>query len=164
MKQLLDGIYHVRITQVSFGVSKIKKTPFFCCHLENGNLYFNHRIYLTDNSLAYRKFFYNIVGIKSEKYDGNGLIGAKLDISVISSTYQDKNTGEIKTFTKIKNIMKYSKMQEPDYDNFDDDLKDENSIETMCEIFGADLRDLANDLGKDISDINENDILEYSGY
>lgn len=158
MKQFSNGIFHVKITNVTYGESKFKKSPFFCCRFENEYSYYDYRIYLNGNSIKYRKYFYSIAGISSNKYDGSGLIGANLCIEIVSGSYWDKKTEQTKTFPQLKSIFKYIEYTEENiYD-------DENSIGNIANIFGVDMSELADDMDIDISDINTNDIMEYAGY
>lgn len=175
MKKLSNGTYNVKIAYVNEGQSEHKNIPYMLCGFECEGRIYEHRIYLSGNSLKFIKLLYYKAGINSKKYDGYELIGAELGIEIISGSYVREGGGYV-TFPKLGKLYSCIEMREMEMANCELYEREEvycedrfDSVDSfnetdMAEIFGVSLSDVAKDMRKDPSQISDSDIMEYCGY
>lgn len=164
MKKFPNGIFKVKITDITYGESEMKKTPYFLCKFENGIRYIEERVHLTKESGSYIKMLFAKVGLYPSQSTVENLIDRELWIEVVSGK-SCKNDGSIVSYGKVGKIYSLLEMEEiiakrEFYECFDD----ENDVTSYADIFGVDMREMASDMGIDPSEINEDMIMEYSGY
>lgn len=181
MEKLTNGIYNVKITSVNFGESEHKKTRYMLCRFEAGNRYYDHRIYLTGNSIKFIKLLYYKASVKSKDYSGTDLIGAELGIEITSGSFV-RETGEYVTFPNLGILYSCVEMREmemarsEDYEEagsysedkydphnaYDESRYDDSA--SIADVFDANISEIARDMGKEPWEITDGDIMEYNGY
>lgn len=164
MFKFANGKYFVKITNISYGVSEYKKTPYFLCrfegeYYEDDYRFVEKRFYQTKNSIPYIKKIFNAAGIDTNDLNPEKLIGSILKIEVTSGGRVNSNS-QYYTYPEVSNFFKIEKRLSYD----DNDYDDCNDIGWTAFIFGVDISEIASEMGMDPSDVNENTIREYCGY
>jgi hypothetical protein len=166
MKIFTNGKYTVVITKISYGISEIKKFPYFLCRFQFDDRYIEQRFYQSEKSKFIIEKLFEAAGINDNNFVPDRLIGKYINIEVTSGYKINKNNipfsfGEAKKFWKCDEVI--SAYENYSTENVYDD-EDINDIGWTSFIFGVDIEDVAEDMGIHLSQVNENDIREYCGY
>lgn len=159
-----EGTYIATITDIYFGLSKLKKSPYISIQFESESFVKENPFYLSGYGLEMLKSCLKCIEIEINKFDINSLLGREL---VLKLEKQTKGNSEI-SFTGI-NIVKFDKVSNhPNLlkDNIDEDYNwdVDATPSSVSEIFGCDVEDVADSMGIDPSEVTEEDIRNYSGY
>lgn len=167
-EQFPPGKYLVKVSQVLFGFSEVKRIPYIALLLEADKYLYVERMYLSGNGIHYTKKLLSCFKFtpherfKSRMFDIQELVGQEINLDLDWKV--SYNNG--KQYKRIS-ITKFEKYESEDefYSQYDINLDDAfNEKVSMTEIFGGDLNDIAESMGKHPSDVTDEDVREYNGY
>lgn len=170
MKKFANGIYSVKITEITTGESSIKRSPFIELTYSNGKRYIKDRIHISKNGWKYLSLIFWKAGLDYARNSIDELIGSRIGIEVISGGYVS-HYGEYRTFGKLGTIYSSEELidkNENTYDNtfenYYDRIDNDDDGTSIADIFGVDIGDVASGMGRNASEISNSDIREYCGY
>lgn len=157
-----QGTYIATITNVCFGLSKLKKSPYISLRFESDSFVKENPFYLSGYGIEMLKSCLKCIAIDINKFDIDSLLGREV---VLKLQEQTKGNNEI-SFTGI-NIVKFDKVSNhPNLLKNDEDYDwgERETPSSISEIFGCDVEDVADAMGIDPSEVTEEDVRTYNGY
>ncbi len=166
MKNLSTGTFDVKITSVTTGISEFKKTPYLLVRFENSDGFFEQRIYQAGNYMKLLKLLYSKAGVNTVNYDGLDLVGCKLciDLTVETRTINNGETISYPSLNKYYSLYERQDTEVVNDDAMDEDITECTDIGDYAEIFGVNIKKLAQDLDLDVSQLTPGLIMESVGY